>query len=122
MSSFKVIVSVKPGNFLISYETDQLWLCSGNVGRAQVLELGGRTGLRGVGTPGARDARLLPGEQRHQLFSERCCCQDVEQKITGVVKEHHLHEDSPSKVVISPFQGSVTDIYIIVIYYSAIDG
>ena len=102
--------------------TTNFGLCSGNVGRAQILELGGSdTGLQGVGTPGARDARLLPDEQHHQLFSERCCCQDVEQKITGVVKEHHLHEDSPSKVVISPFHGSVTDIYIIVIYYSAID-
>ena len=121
-SSFRVVISVKPGTFLTFYEHDSFWLCSGNVRSAQVLQLGGSsTDLQGVATPGARDARLLLGEQRHQLFPERCCSHYIQQEVTGVVQEHHVHEDSPSDTVTSLFHRGVTDIYIIVNYYSAID-
>ena len=88
---------------------------------ATCIQLDGGTGFSRAATPSAHDTRPLPGEQRHQLFSECRCCQDVQQEITGVVEVCDGNEDGPDKIMISLLDRSVTYIYPIVLCYSATD-
>ena len=87
---------------------------------ANVFQLcGSDSSFHGVAAPNACDTRLLPGKQRHQLFSERCWRQDIQQEITTIVQESHMHKNSPGWSVRSPLQRGITYSYVIVVHYSA---